>query len=327
MIHNVHKSGFRSTRIEFQSAEQFNTLALNWDVDWRQLQKGAFKGDIFLLKDHEVQICQFSMNRRLEFSGSGPAAKEGITFGFSRQGDYSGSWCNREIFDDSLLAWGGNSDFESITPTRLNVNVFTLSEELIAEAAQALDYPAPLNDIVDKRQVYTIQDGKINQLRVLFEQILRHIEARNSTFAGSISWNEAKFNIACQIISILAHSYPSNAQTKSPRFKSSALKYALEHIEANVNEPVTVRDLCRKTGASERTLQYAFQERFHISPKTYLKVVRLNGVHRELRRADPRTTLVADVANAWGFWHMGQFAADYKAFFSEMPSETLHCLS
>jgi transcriptional regulator GlxA family with amidase domain len=28
-----------------------------------------------------------------------------------------------------------------------------------------------------------------------------------------------------------------------------------------------------------------------------------------------------DVANAWGFWHMGQFARNYKRQFGELPSE------
>ena len=178
-----------------------------------------------------------------------------------------------------------------------------------------------MNGILGKRQVYTIQGSRIKHLRILFEQILRNIEVRNSTFF----WNDAKFTIACQIISILTNSYPSNAQAKSPRYKYSALTRALKHIEANVNEPVTVRDLCRITGASERTLQYAFQERFQVSPKQYLTAVRLNGVRKQLRHADPQTTRVTDVANTWGFWHMGQFAADYKAFFSEKPLETLHC--
>jgi AraC family ethanolamine operon transcriptional activator len=32
---------------------------------------------------------------------------------------------------------------------------------------------------------------------------------------------------------------------------------------------------------------------------------------------------IADVANRWGFWHMGQFAADYRRQFGELPSETV----
>ena len=37
---------------------------------------------------------------------------------------------------------------------------------------------------------------------------------------------------------------------------------------------------------------------------------------------DPSTTRVTDVANEWGFWHLGQFAADYRRHFGELPSET-----
>jgi transcriptional regulator GlxA family with amidase domain len=31
---------------------------------------------------------------------------------------------------------------------------------------------------------------------------------------------------------------------------------------------------------------------------------------------------IADAANAWGFWHMGQFAKDYRTLFGELPSQT-----
>jgi AraC family ethanolamine operon transcriptional activator len=49
----------------------------------------------------------------------------------------------------------------------------------------------------------------------------------------------------------------------------------------------------------------------------------LNGVHRDLRKANLDGKRISDVANDWGFWHMGQFAADYKKLFGELPSEIL----
>jgi AraC-like DNA-binding protein len=78
-------------------------------------------------------------------------------------------------------------------------------------------------------------------------------------------------------------------------------------------------------GASERLLRYAFLERFGVSPKAYLLAVRLNGVRKELRAADPVCTVI-DVANIWGFWHMGQFAADYRRLFGNFPSKRLGVL-
>ncbi len=98
----------------------------------------------------------------------------------------------------------------------------------------------------------------------------------------------------------------------------------IPHVGDHQTDPVTVRDLLGISGASWRTIDYAFRERFDITPKEYLKTVRLNGVHKELRGGvDPSSTRICDIANGWGFWHMGQFAADYRKMFGELPSQTL----
>jgi len=49
----------------------------------------------------------------------------------------------------------------------------------------------------------------------------------------------------------------------------------------------------------------------------------LNNVKKELRKSSSSSTKIADIANQHGFWHMGQFAKDYKILFVELPSDTL----
>ncbi|MBL8451298.1 MAG: helix-turn-helix domain-containing protein, partial [Zoogloea sp.] len=60
-----------------------------------------------------------------------------------------------------------------------------------------------------------------------------------------------------------------------------------------------------------------------LNPVSFLRAMRLNGVRRALRKADGVHESVADVAARWGFWHLSHFAADYKAMFGELHSETL----
>ena len=74
---------------------------------------------------------------------------------------------------------------------------------------------------------------------------------------------------------------------------------------------------------SQRTLEYAFDERFGVTPKAFLLTYRLNMVRKELRSSDHSTTKVVDIANDYGFWHMGRFAANYYQLFQELPSDTL----
>lgn len=97
---------------------------------------------------------------------------------------------------------------------------------------------------------------------------------------------------------------------------------ALDYLQEHEHETVTVGEICAGTGVSWRTLNRAFLERFGIGPKGYLQRLRLTGVRAKLSTC-PGNTVIADVANEWGFWHMGQFARDYRGLFGELPSETL----
>ncbi len=40
-------------------------------------------------------------------------------------------------------------------------------------------------------------------------------------------------------------------------------------------------------------------------------------------KSDVEEVRIADIANKWGFWRMGQIAADYRNLFNELPSQTM----
>jgi AraC family ethanolamine operon transcriptional activator len=93
-------------------------------------------------------------------------------------------------------------------------------------------------------------------------------------------------------------------------------------LRATLDEPMTVRELCAALRVPERTLYLGFRECFGTSPMAYLKGLRLEAVHRDLRRAGSSAT-VTDTATKWGFFQFGEFAAAYRAQFGELPSQTL----
>ena len=91
----------------------------------------------------------------------------------------------------------------------------------------------------------------------------------------------------------------------------------------NLEQALTLADVCRNTGASVRSVNQAFRESVGVSPMAYLKILRLNRVHATLTDAEGGPVFIADVANEFGFWHLGQFARDYRELFGELPSDTL----
>ena len=93
-------------------------------------------------------------------------------------------------------------------------------------------------------------------------------------------------------------------------------------LAASGSEPVYISALCERLGLPERTLRYVFEEQFGASPMRVLRARRLCDVRLALRTAAPGTR-VSEVAGRFGFWHLGQFATDYRVLFGERPSETL----
>ena len=107
-----------------------------------------------------------------------------------------------------------------------------------------------------------------------------------------------------------------------------AIKRAQEILQAHLELPITLEELCTLTGASSRALQQGFARHTGTSPMAWLRELRLEKVRSELlASARGGTTIgtavkVADVAARYGFFHLGHFAAHYRRRFGELPSET-----
>ncbi|MAJ34891.1 MAG: hypothetical protein CBC12_04010 [Candidatus Puniceispirillum sp. TMED52] len=99
------------------------------------------------------------------------------------------------------------------------------------------------------------------------------------------------------------------------------VKRAVEFIQADYAEKLTMAELAQAAGVSIRILQKGFQREYAQSPMTYLKNIRLDMSHYLLaQRRDDNT--VTDLAYSSGFSHLGRFSADYKARFNCSPRKT-----
>jgi AraC family transcriptional regulator, ethanolamine operon transcriptional activator len=105
--------------------------------------------------------------------------------------------------------------------------------------------------------------------------------------------------------------------------QSRIVKIAEEYALSKVGEPLYVTDLCKATGTSERTLEYAFKEVMGLAPMTYLIRLRLHRVRQALLAAASDSTTVSTEALNWGFWHFGEFSRAYRDCFGELPSDNL----
>ena len=91
-----------------------------------------------------------------------------------------------------------------------------------------------------------------------------------------------------------------------------------------IDQKLNMGALCAEIGVPERTLRMCCAEFLGVSPTRYLLLRRLNKARAALRRADPSTTSVAEVARNHQFVELGRFAVTYRTTFGELPSATLH---
>ncbi len=205
-------------------------------------------------------------------------------------------------------------DFESFE--------IAITEELLQDTSRALGLP-PVHRLAAGGEVKPCGVPEMAWSRRAFERIFRIMAWQAGKPGRRLLLEELRDQTAEHLVAALA-SYQLPAADRTPdRRRRQILDRARDHIAAFPDRALTVRELCRVTGASQNTLHQAFSETFGVGTKAYLKARRLNGVHRDLRRTAPRRGAVSDAANRWGFWHLGQFAADYRELFGQRPSDTL----
>jgi transcriptional regulator GlxA family with amidase domain len=97
-----------------------------------------------------------------------------------------------------------------------------------------------------------------------------------------------------------------------------------EELDKYLDQKVAMPTLCAAIGVAERTLRMCCAEFLGVGPRRYLLLRRLNRARAALRRADPATASVAQVARNHQFLELGRFAVKYRITFGESPSTTLH---
>jgi AraC-like DNA-binding protein len=94
-------------------------------------------------------------------------------------------------------------------------------------------------------------------------------------------------------------------------------------VEASLDGPLHLPDLCRTVGITARTLNTLCHEQLDMSAQRFLTLRRLHLTRRALLRSDHGHETVTEIAINHGIWELGRFAVAYKSLFGESPSATL----
>ncbi len=304
----------------FNDINEFSRAVIGWDLDFRQLDLSTMDLGITAIRLPRAVFLQVDLDRRIHQVGASPAGM--LSFGVPDTSVPELLWCGARIPRQGVLYLSGKNGFDSVTDSGFGGYPVSISIDLLADVVERIEVPG-LEDFFRTDGSSVDQHPAINRLRLKLRRLWRESLAFPAALQTPALREVMEFEIPALVLKSIRA--PGIRQGRPPiRVRQRALRQAVRLIDGSCDQQLTVGGICREVGVSWRTLDYAFRDNYGITPKSYIKVLRLNHVQQAQKDAEPDEK-VCEIASRHGFWHMGQFAADYRSHFGELLTQTTHC--
>ncbi len=305
----------RSTRLK--DILEFIRIVRGADVDITQLDAGSFEGDLVQLKVRNVLASLTTSNRRLRMQGKARV----LTIAFVVRVSGSPTWHGISVRPSDVLAVNPGETLDLVVPP--GVAAYCISVIGNAEAMlRNLGGPVLAGKLSSTAHPIPCDSDAIQEMGDWLE----------GQFDGFGDDPDIENRLALELeheflrrlaTCMRAGTSSSTSGSSIALGRIDVAQRVEQHLLDDLTLPRTVEELCQVAGTSRRTLEYAFKGYFGMSPKQFIKALRLNAARNDLLRGDYGSAQVVEIASGWGFTHMGQFSSDYHRMFGERPSETL----
>lgn len=204
----------------------------------------------------------------------------------------------------------------------VDAQILTLKSEALAVAAareSGFD-PTPV-ELLDLRPISAAHAQVWEQTLAAVSKLFEDADVRGARLIAG----RTDRLLAAVTLSTFPHAGPDGPfDARSRDARPATLSRAIAFIEAEPDADIDIADIARAANVTPRTVQHAFRRHLETTPMTYLRRVRLDHSHQQLREAAPGDgATVARIALDWGFPNPSRFARYYRATYGRPPSVTL----
>ncbi|WP_321954315.1 helix-turn-helix domain-containing protein [Paraburkholderia bannensis] len=304
--------------------EQARNL-VGWRQTYDQLAAGRFVGTLTEIPLDTMKIfCEttsHTLRQACEVRG------DAYWFGIPAAADAQARIDSQPFGEHAIAVRPGNVEFELLTPAQFSIYGVVVRGDVLRHYAQTVER-VPLDARLPSAPTVRAGAARLAQLCALLAQRLGNThESDEGDDSNAMLSDIERDDVQAELLAALfdactAHDdEPGDTLADAPSRRRWIVAQARDYVLAHRTRPVGVPELCEQLHVSRRTLQYCFQDVLGMAPATYLRALRLNGARRDL--CGRAAGSVQDVAAAWGFWHLSQFATDYRRMFGMRPSEAL----
>ncbi len=307
----------------FEHSEHFQEAVSMWDLDFRILSKNNFSSFLSIYTNQKFQIGRTKLDGKIQQLGIRPKGFRTLVVPVHNANNFI--WLNKKTDGKQLLIFPENENIDAVSYTNFDVYVISIEESYLFETIEYLGYRNAKKYFGGSEKQINLSELFVKEFHQIADEFLYYVKSdKENGLNHSIKAHTFQFdNIILYLLRFFENNEYRYIIKPKMRRRDIAMKKAVDLINNDLDVMPTISQLCRYSGISERTLEYAFLEKFQVTPKDYIKATRLNKIRVELLRNNSKDCKISNIALFNGFWHMGQFAADYKKWFGELPSETL----
>ena len=289
--------------------DEFTEMLTVANVEQEILEVGVFKATASILISENVSINSFNINRKVLQKGT--SIKGFITFTIYKPNVFF-NWRKHEM-KEGLIGILWNREHESISGSNFEATPISIEENYFLKSCKIKGFPN-LIELLSKNELLSVDEIKLFKIRQLISFILKKNDIEDSQLHHLMEIELVDLLIDC--LSDVLETKPTNDITNRNFYN------IVDYINNHKTDLTSVSQICENNNVTERTLRRWFRKEFEISPKQYLNKLRLNKV-RQVFKNKSNYSNISEIAYEFNYWHMGQFAKDYKNLFNELPSHTL----
>jgi len=316
--HRLRLPGTWTCRVMTDDVDAHAGAQPEWQQRYEQLSGGPFKGLVHHVQLPGLRLAREDSDRALHQRGNLGQGAYGLAMPLSASGPAIFNGQRVDIAQGDAIMVGRGDELDLITPARFSLIAVVVDAGLLNPLWERL-YGRPPGRWLEAQLVVSARPAAAEAVRALHVQAMAALADGDSPVHDATALLQLRDALLMEWIEALPERV-STDELPGVLQRRRLVDRACELMLAHADEPLSMLEVCRHVGASRRRLETCFQDVLGSSPARYLRAVRLNGVRRELRAG---AATVQAAAARWGFFHLGQFARDYKAQFGELPSLTL----
>jgi AraC family ethanolamine operon transcriptional activator len=229
----------------------------------------------------------------------------------------------QRVGDDCFTWLAPRVELQGFTRVPASFLAIDFTERVLLEhAAQidALDVPG----LYRTRNIVTTT-GMVGHIAALVQRAFNVREEQPGAFADAAPRLAFVAQLTAAVLQCHHHaaSEPGVAKRGRPPLpRREIVRRGVEHIQRSLRGEVAFSDIPFAVGASQRSLNRAFDDLFGMAPHHFYLIERLHAIRSALRSARPGDT-VTGICSRFGVWDLGRMAAQYARMFHLQPAQEL----